>query len=295
AAIAETGELHGRFLVRQGKLDVASVKAELAWQLVRKMSFMLKLPPTTRYTFYADHNLLADYGGPELTPVEPIALIMTGARILGATELVEQTLKRLGPAPLRLRREAAVDKLALKDSERKVVELLRVRALTLQELLAREVTHPQIVRHTIYALLITRYLKLGDQQRPPLGGDRPPIPPTWPGRSAVEAGPVRSEPRRDPSRPGPRRRSSPHNVEAISARTPSRPVIEDAPLPRRGTSSAGPLPRRGTSSSGPLPRRGTSSARGAVVSTRSPLSGTAPPVPPRSVRTPTTPAREPAP
>jgi hypothetical protein len=69
--------LHGRFLVSRGLVDGGTIMKALKQQLVHKLIFLFDLAPETRYAFYADHNLLASYGGPELTPVEPLAIIMT--------------------------------------------------------------------------------------------------------------------------------------------------------------------------------------------------------------------------
>ena len=76
-AIVKSGELHGRHLVMSGHLDADGIRAALQWQIIRKIGFMLTLPRTTRFAFYQGVNMLDDYAGPDLTPAEPMTVIMT--------------------------------------------------------------------------------------------------------------------------------------------------------------------------------------------------------------------------
>ncbi len=98
---AEMGVLHGQYLVGQGLIDAESLTRALRWQLVRKVGYLMRLPASTRFAFYAE-NLMADYGAPELLPVEPLALILSGARLRGVDGIVERTLAKLGERRLRL-------------------------------------------------------------------------------------------------------------------------------------------------------------------------------------------------
>jgi DnaJ-domain-containing protein 1 len=257
AAVSKSGELHGRYLVKTGALDVPSIRAALQWQLIRKLTFMLKLPPTTRFAYYDGINMLEDYAGPESTPADPLTIIMAGVRLLVSSSRIDDVLNKLGTAPLRLRREAPIARLGLRDHERHVVDLLRSRPMTLSEVSERQVARDEVVRTTIYALIITRSLNLGANNKAPVGEGGTPIATLW-----------------DPSGSA---------SERPSAAPPSSPHGMDRPQPRRGTSSSrGELPRRGTSSmrgeglprrgtastGGELPRRATSSSRGEALPRR---------------------------
>lgn len=275
-AISRTNALMGQHLVEEDIIDEQSLMAALQWQMVRKIEYMLDLPPTTRFAYYDGLHMLDDYGGPELTPVEPLMLIMSGIRRMSGTPALRKTIARLGNNPLRLRRESSANRLGLRPEERGVVDLLRARPMTLGELLSREIAPQSVIEHTIYAFVITRNLKLGASQKAPVGYDRPPIELLQSQLGATREstpGARASGPGQEPSSEGDMRRPQ--------RRTQGDPSA----MPRRGSSSMGGglfrsgaptaspgLPRRGTAShtqdppvsSGrePLPRRGTSSARG---------------------------------
>jgi hypothetical protein len=171
AVIQQTGELHGAYLVAHGIVPADALEAALNWQLVRKIEYMLQLGGDTLYAFYSGRNLLDDYGGPELVPADPLALILSGVRFREGDPLIDHTLGRLGKLPLGLHPRADVSRLGLQDHERRVVDLLRERPRSLAELVEARVAPPEIVKRTIYALAITRFLNLGAQARAPVGFD----------------------------------------------------------------------------------------------------------------------------
>ena len=273
--ISRTGELMGKHLVDSGVLDATSVRAALQWQVVRKIEFMLDLPPTTRFAYYDRLHMLDDYGGPELTPVEPLMLIMSGIRRMSGTPALRRTIARLGNNPLRLPRSATVNKLGLRPEERGVMDLLRARPMTLGELFGREIAPQSVIEHTVYAFIITRNLKLGDKQKPPVGHGRPSVELLQAQLGARESG--AGVP---PSGAGAGPSSQGNDVRRPRRSTHQGDV---AAMPRRGSSSTrgggmfsggtpaptGGLPRRGTASSARLgtdsglPRRGTRSTDGA--------------------------------
>ncbi len=165
---------------------------------MRKTTYLFELPQDARYAYYKNTNLLASYGGPELTPCEPLAAIMAGVRLRANDPMVDATLLRIAGRPLALHIDAELRRLQLQRDERAVVDLLRARRMTLAEILAAGVAQERVVRLTIYALAITRYLDLGvPGSRAPVGFGRPPPPPR-PHRSPSASSPC-------PPRPRPRR------------------------------------------------------------------------------------------
>ncbi|MEM6789510.1 MAG: DnaJ domain-containing protein [Myxococcota bacterium] len=244
---AAAGILHGQHLVRRGLLDRRAVEAGLSMQVARKVASMVGLPPTTKYAFYASENFLDEYGGPQLFPVEPLGLVMEGVRGLGRGHTLLQTLHKLGAAPLRLRREADLKRLHLDEEERRVVELMRVRPMTLRDLVEREVAPVAVVQRTVYALVIARYLNMGGNQKPPVASGRPPVDEPW--RAFL----------RPPA-------ASP--TEVVVAPSPQRRAAARRPQPRR---SLGSMPAAGAAArvtpvdppaGGGLPRRGNASSEG---------------------------------
>jgi tetratricopeptide (TPR) repeat protein len=161
--------LHGRHLVQKGLLDGQTIMNALKVQIIGKLIYLFEMPPETAYAYYEAVNLLHDYGGPELTPCEPLSLIMTGVRLRGNDPLVDATLKRLGKRRLGLHIEAEMKRFELKRDEAAVVDLMRTKRMSLDELLNAGVAHERTVRMTVYALAVTRHLDLGSGGKSPVG------------------------------------------------------------------------------------------------------------------------------
>jgi tetratricopeptide (TPR) repeat protein len=178
--VCDTGELHGAYLLREGHLDELTLMAALQLQVLSKVTYLLGLEAqTTRYAYFDGVNMLEDYGGPEDTPVEPLLIVMRGVRLSSGSQQVHKALARLGTQPLRLRNDADLGRLELEAEEQRVVDLLRVKRMTLHELLARRVSPERVALLTVYALLITRSLRLASQQNAPVGHGRPVIEQHW--------------------------------------------------------------------------------------------------------------------
>ena len=179
--------LHGRHLVAKGLLDRETVMAALRLQVMRKLQHLFELPAETRYAYYDSHNLLANWGGPELTPCEPLAVIMAGIRLRADDPLVDATLERISGRPMALHLDADMRRFELTRQETAVCDLLRARRMSLGDLLQAGAAPERVVMLTVYALAITRHLDLGVAGRPPVGvlvRERPGI------SSVVEPGPV---------------------------------------------------------------------------------------------------------
>jgi curved DNA-binding protein CbpA len=169
--------LHGRYLVSQGLLEREVVVEVLRLQLVKKLAHLFELPQETKYAYYAGENLIADYGGPELLPVEPLAVIMSGVRSRAGDAVVDATLGRVAGRPLALHNDAEVRRFELHRDEAAVTDLLRGRRMSVSELIDAGVAQERVVKTTLYALAITRSLDLGAGGRSPVGIGRPAIEP----------------------------------------------------------------------------------------------------------------------
>ena len=165
--------LHGRHLVMKGLLTREQVMQALRAQVLRKVTHLFELPAETQYAYYDGHNLIASYGGPELTAPEPLATIMAGIRLMAGSPLIEHTLARLANRPLALHVEAEMKKFQLERDEAAVVDLIRARRTTIAELMAAGVAQERVLRLMVYALAITRHLDLGGPGKPPVGKGGP--------------------------------------------------------------------------------------------------------------------------
>ncbi|APR85393.1 Integral membrane protein [Minicystis rosea] len=251
--------LHGRLLVMKALLSREKVIEALRTQVLKKVTHLFELPGETRYAYYKDENLLVDYGGPELTPTEPLATIMGGIRLMAGDALVDATLNKIVGRPLALHIDAEMKRFAMTREEAAVVDLMRTRRMTIKELNLANVAPEQVVRLTVYALVVTRHLDLGVQGKAPVGLGRPlvgneviVVPQSAPAPAApapaAPAAPAAAKPR--PTRSttlggeGPATPPPQATRTAAPTRAPSAAPPADAPKPRptRSTTLGGEGP-----------------------------------------------------
>ena len=260
--VSKKNILHGRLLVMRGLLDREKVVYALRLQVLRKVTHLFELPGETRYAYYKDDNLLASYGGPELTPTEPLAVIMAGIRLMAGDPLVDATLGKIMGRPLALHIDAEMKRFQLTRDEQSVVDLMRTRRMTIKEIVHANVAQERVVRQTVYALVVTRHLDLGVAAKPPVGLGRPP---------------VTTEAIRQPERPAPAP-ARPARSVAPPACGPPRPRRLRRRLPRPPEASPGGgdprAPRTGRDAGASAPQRAR--LRGRPWSARAPAPSTPP-------------------
>jgi curved DNA-binding protein CbpA len=167
--ISKTKLLLGRHLVVKGLCSRENVLRALRLQLLQKLVSLCDLPSQTAYAFFAGENLIKSYGGPELLRSEPLATIMAAVRASPETPVVAATLARIARVPLGIVANAELARFDLSREETAVCDLLRAKRLRLAELVSAGVAPEQIVKRTVYALVITRHLDLGATQKLPVG------------------------------------------------------------------------------------------------------------------------------
>ena len=172
AAIAGRGELHGEYLCRTGVIDRATLLAALSAQAQRKIAYLFGLPNATAFAFFQDANLLENWGGPELTPLEPLATIWSAARARGDEPIVDATLARLGSTTLKLHEMSNVNRFGFSPQELATIDLIRARPCPLGALVESGVVPKRTVELIVYTLLVTRHLDHGADAAPPVGLSR---------------------------------------------------------------------------------------------------------------------------
>jgi len=163
------GRLHGQQLVDDGLLEPEALEAALQQQLINKIGHLMQLAPTTRYGYYDDVDLLADYGGAATTPCDPYPLIMMGARKYVSWEILDEVLPRVANVPLTLHPEATPERLGLKKTERKALDVMLSEPMTLNDLLLTEGVDEEAAQRLVYALVVTRSIALGEGKKRPVG------------------------------------------------------------------------------------------------------------------------------
>lgn len=246
--------LHGNYLIEKGFLDRETMIGILNVQLVRKVLALFEMSPQTSYEYYDGVNLLSTYGGPELQSCEPLALLMAGIRVRSHDTIINTTLERVGRRPMILHPDSDPRRFRFHRDEAAIVDLLRARKLTLDELIDAGVAPPHTVRLTVYALAITRHLDLGGGGKPPVGvhlreGEDPRSLRANPASFSGDPSLLRDTPRtsrtgppsvhadsRTPlptSAPSPRAHTPPQHQAAVSspmADSPARPAPENPPV-----------------------------------------------------------------
>jgi curved DNA-binding protein CbpA len=178
AAIAGRGELHGEYLCRTGLIDRAKLVSGLRAQALRKMAYFFALPNDTVYAFFQDSNLLENWGGPELTPLEPLPTIWSAVRTRGDEPIVDMMLARLGTTTLKLHEKSDVSRFGFSPQELAVTDLVRARPCSMSMLVESGILPKRTIELIVYTLLVTRHLDHGADAAAPVG-----VPLTDTGRS----------------------------------------------------------------------------------------------------------------
>jgi hypothetical protein len=111
--------------------------------------------------------------------VDPFGLIAAALRGPVREDAVESVLDELGASALRLEPGVNLERYALGPQERVLVEQLRHRAMTLEQLRARSELSERVVRRLVYLLCITRGLRATPLSRQSSSGtiaQAPPLP-----------------------------------------------------------------------------------------------------------------------
>ncbi len=204
--LAGGGRLHGQVLLARRAINVAQLRDGLATQLSRNLDALFRLPADAVFEFFADADLLADYGAPDRIPVDPLPRVLAGLREAPPWTHVEPALEKLRLGRLRIARNAQIDRLSLRADERRLIELLRVRPLSLSELLHNaEGLGDNGAKLLCYFLAITKQLEVAPDavalndvdeepswvgtktsaQAPPSSNALPPAAPSAPSRALV--------------------------------------------------------------------------------------------------------------
>lgn len=199
-ALQVTPRLQGQILMEMGATDEEGLAAGLRTQVERKIEHLFSLPGETIFTYYDGFDALAKYGGAP-TPIDPLPVLWRGIRAAPAWEHVDATLKRVGPAGLRLAAEAQLDRVGFETEELQTVEMMRQRHARLVDLQNAQLVEPQIAQLLIYFLVITKQVDLLEtaSMMPRPAMPMPPPPPMPPpsgqslGRVQLQARPVQRQ------------------------------------------------------------------------------------------------------
>jgi len=168
------GGLHGELLLRSGYIDRATLRDALRVQLRRKLLHLCQLPPDTLFAFYRGQNLLASWGGPDFTPIEPLAILHQAVCYPGNWPRIEAAIAAISQQPLVLSHEGDLFRFQPSEQEQTIVDRLRVAPTSVSELEATGIATRQDIYTFLYSLFITRYVYFGNREKAPVGLQVPP-------------------------------------------------------------------------------------------------------------------------
>lgn len=149
------GGLHGAMLVACGLLDQQGLEAGLREQTaLRLIEICRHVRSRTRFAFYRDVDLLASWGGVELTSVDPWWVLWWGNRDRKAGASVRAALGLLGDEFLVLRSDADLDRFGFGEAERQFLSGWASQSATVATLL----TYPDLPRERIAQLIVVLFL-----------------------------------------------------------------------------------------------------------------------------------------
>lgn len=163
-AFAERGGgLHGAMLMACGLLDRDGLEAGLREQTARRLIQLFhRVGPSTRFAFYGDVDLLAAWGGVEVTPIDPWWLLWAGSRDRGVDDSVREVLRLFGQERVILHEDANLDRFGFDDAERALLSWWSGRAATVDMILAHPAVSKTRVAHMINVLFLTHNLSYDD-------------------------------------------------------------------------------------------------------------------------------------
>jgi hypothetical protein len=174
AAFSRGSDLHGEHLVRAGVIDRQNLMEGLKVQADRKMAFLFSLPGDTKYRFYQDVNVLEDWGGPEMIPLDTLPIIWSAVRARAEDPVVDATLRRLGTTTLKLHIMSDVSRFGFSAHELAAIDTMRASPASLAGLIETKVVPHRTAELIVYTLLITRHLDHRADSAPPVGLSKSP-------------------------------------------------------------------------------------------------------------------------
>jgi hypothetical protein len=164
----QAGSLMGEYLVRKNALSRGVLQDALEQQLVQRVAFLSNLPPRTEYSYFADRNLLGEWGSDDLVKIGALNAVLAAVRIWKDRSRVAATLARLGNNPLMMHERVDLAALHLTPQESTVLDAIITRQPTYVVLQSLKVADSEVVASLVYALAVTRQFAFPGQAKAPM-------------------------------------------------------------------------------------------------------------------------------
>ena len=158
--LSKRQRIHGEILLAGGHVTAEHLEHALKEQTSRKLDHVLSLGQVA-FAFHADVDLLASYGGRETIRVNPLPAIWRSVRDTPPEEHLRASLERVGQLPCQLVASDEIARFKFNREELALVECMRVKELSLDELRAMNIVAPRTAELLFYTLLITKQIEAG--------------------------------------------------------------------------------------------------------------------------------------
>jgi curved DNA-binding protein CbpA len=227
AAATRERRRYGQLLLERGQLTQEELEEALKEQLLRKVDWLVRLGPDTTYGFFAS-NLLENWGARETHPVSVLAALWRIVKSHASAQSVTNALVKLTERTLKLHPAAQVNRFGFDRKEQALVDVLRAKPMTPQELIATGLLEELTAKKIVYVLALTRQFA-GRPDQVPVGAANVQRPPT--GERRREARTV------DGIGPQPRVSGDASLDARVAGERPS-PIAPPTALPEHATSLA---------------------------------------------------------
>jgi hypothetical protein len=167
-AAKQDGTLMGEFLVRRGAVSRGVLQDALERQLVQRVAFLANLAPRTEYSYFADRNLLGEWGSDDLVKIGALNAVLAAVRIWKDRARVAATLSRLGNHQLVMHERVDLAALHLTPQESSVLDALITRQPTYAVLNSLQLGDPEVAASLVYSLAVTRQFAFPGQVKAPM-------------------------------------------------------------------------------------------------------------------------------
>ncbi len=242
--IAATRRLHGVLLRERGAVTDAQLQHGLRELRMRKLHHAFTMPAASTFAYYNKVDSVGDRPF-DVEPMDPIAAAWRGVRENPPIAQVRGVLARVDGHALRVQAQAALDRFGFDESERAAAECLRLKALTLAELVAAGFLSPAESELLAYVLLITKHVDI--VPRPGMTSVTPP--PAAPQPSSIPPHVAAFGSGQYAMQVSFSLRAAPYNAETTPRPSLSPPTPSS--LPPRAAPSTSPAPGPAASSSRP--------------------------------------------
>lgn len=148
--------VHGQLLLSAHLIDAAQLEEGLRTQVLRKLTYVASFPGETTYGYLDRFDSLRGWGPDGERGFDPMGMIWSLLRDHPPLSVIEPALARISSSQLRLSRGAELNRLGLGKEHRAATELLRPRAVRLEELESASGLGSAETRLLAYLLLVTK-------------------------------------------------------------------------------------------------------------------------------------------